>query len=666
MAMTSEGGYLPCLNPHCKSQGKSHPNCKCYSHMAEGGEASFCGSPRAHDEGCEYYADGGEVPMEDLPQEAPVSGEVPTTDLPEEHLESKEVPESDLPTDHTTMGEKALTAIEGAGRGLTGGLSDVAFAGMRKGASALGVPDQYLDMVAPSAQDEAAREEQNPLTANLTKAGSMIAGSMTGAGVPGLIEQGAAKAASAMPFLGKVGSGFLKGAISSGLLQGGDEISNAMLGHGDPTAPVASALANMKTTALLGGVAGGAFGGLSKGLEALGKAKFVDKAHDFLAGIGAANSGEIPEGIEASKAFKDGIKFHNEGIKNLIGKASRLPADVLGGYAGEHVADAIGASPAVGASVGVAAAHQFLGPYLEKFLNIPLNSAANKYVVPAVLKVLSGGDGADIANSVSYATNVGKGLQKMTQAVDSIFKGGGQQIYNNEVVDSNREKLRKIIENRELDKQIDEEKTPSNQYYAEGGQIKATPSVMSGSDHLATHFPEQNMLLQAARTRVDGYLNSIRPMPPVGKLPYDSTLPNKHAERFYDKALDIANHPLGVLDHISRGTLTPEHMLHLSKMFPEIQSQVSKQIDKRMVEQQLKKEKLPYKTRQSLTLFMGHPMDSTLTQPSMTSIQQQFAKGSQTPPQQGPKPKHSTSGLDDLAKDAATPNQAREKRSTKP
>lgn len=53
---------LPCLNPHCKSHGKPHPNCRCYS-MAEGGEVSnlrYCANGMPHKADCSYFK-GGDV-----------------------------------------------------------------------------------------------------------------------------------------------------------------------------------------------------------------------------------------------------------------------------------------------------------------------------------------------------------------------------------------------------------------------------------------------------------------------------------------------------------------------------------------------------------------------------------------------------------------------------
>lgn len=58
---------LPCLNPSCKSNGKPHPNCRCYQRMAKGGmtkNVHYCAYGMPHDKSCEYYADGGMTPEE--------------------------------------------------------------------------------------------------------------------------------------------------------------------------------------------------------------------------------------------------------------------------------------------------------------------------------------------------------------------------------------------------------------------------------------------------------------------------------------------------------------------------------------------------------------------------------------------------------------------------
>jgi hypothetical protein len=57
---------MPCRNPACKSNGRPHPNCRCYS-FADGGEVKHvCGVNLGHYDDCEYYvpkrmAGGGDV-----------------------------------------------------------------------------------------------------------------------------------------------------------------------------------------------------------------------------------------------------------------------------------------------------------------------------------------------------------------------------------------------------------------------------------------------------------------------------------------------------------------------------------------------------------------------------------------------------------------------------
>ena len=53
--------YPPCMNPECKSYGKSHPNCRCwgsigYEKLAEGGDiGTFCAHGIPHMPECEHY-----------------------------------------------------------------------------------------------------------------------------------------------------------------------------------------------------------------------------------------------------------------------------------------------------------------------------------------------------------------------------------------------------------------------------------------------------------------------------------------------------------------------------------------------------------------------------------------------------------------------------------
>lgn len=98
--------YPPCINPSCKSYGRSHPNCRCYGgneyayeKMAEGGEVKgFCShGARVHEKGCEYFKDGGmsgkESDSDKLEQAAQdVNANLQSTEPQQEETESASSP----------------------------------------------------------------------------------------------------------------------------------------------------------------------------------------------------------------------------------------------------------------------------------------------------------------------------------------------------------------------------------------------------------------------------------------------------------------------------------------------------------------------------------------------------------------------------------------------
>lgn len=98
--------YPPCINPSCKSFGKSHPHCSCYGgnsehsgvgaagHFAGGGEVKkeyYCDANRMHRKGCKLYAEGSkDGPVEsDSDKLEKVAQEVnsESQSLPEDNLQ---------------------------------------------------------------------------------------------------------------------------------------------------------------------------------------------------------------------------------------------------------------------------------------------------------------------------------------------------------------------------------------------------------------------------------------------------------------------------------------------------------------------------------------------------------------------------------------------------
>lgn len=86
---------LPCLNPSCKSHGKPHPNCRCYTRMAEGGKASgmrYCAHGMPHEPDCEYYMAEGSKPQENpkLEESKPAENKLDYQEIKRDYIDKNQ------------------------------------------------------------------------------------------------------------------------------------------------------------------------------------------------------------------------------------------------------------------------------------------------------------------------------------------------------------------------------------------------------------------------------------------------------------------------------------------------------------------------------------------------------------------------------------------------
>lgn len=569
---------------------------------------------------------------------------------------------------YDSTGQKILTGIEGYAKGV---ISAPITTGIEAGLNKLGVPS-----MAP--EDISGREEAHPWISHGSEAAGIATGLYTGVGELGLISKGlegveGLRTLEAGSIYGKVGAGAIKGAIENGILQGGDELSNAMLGKGDPNTPVSSALAHIGGAALLGGTFGGMAGAASSGLKAVEDARIGSKAEDFLAGIGTAASGQrgVPiqfqsPAVKNLTMFNAGQDFYQKGLQSIIGSGAEIATSSLAGLGAAHLTGPVGGLATYGA------VHKVLGPTVEKITGKLLTPIAKKTVLPAVMKALSAGDAVGIPRLMDWATTVSRGSKAVQSAVDTIFdssKIASQQAISAAVMDNNREKLRNMIDDGELDKQIQAELKPA-QGFAEGGSVQTNNNpakpVLQGTDAIATHYPEQAMMLGAAKSRIYNYLSQIKPQDNLPRLPFDEPPSNTEKKRSYDKALDIANQPLSILEKVRDGRLTNEDMQHFSSMYPELHDHLKKKITEKITDYQLNKDDTDRpKSLFSLSMFMGTPMTSLHTPQSIQMIQSVFTNQKiqqQAQMGQTDKPKKNTSKLGKVSQEYQTADQAAETR----
>lgn len=629
--MTSYGAYdagLPCKNPSCKSHGRPHPNCRCYGDMADGGEVEqFCSEDRAHQSGCEYFAEGGDVSFDSMVDDSTQTPDTQNFDEMKEDKPANPVQDFDSIQDdsdkYSTPAQKLGAAAEGVAQGVAGPLATWSEKHI------LGIPEE----------DIAGRQKANPLIHGTAETAG-LAGSMF---IPLGGQLGvAAKAADAFAHyleLGKVGSAIVKGAISNGMIKGFDETSDYIMGK-DPDKAFASRLIDSGASALFGGALGAGTSGAAKGLQSLAESKLGGKISGVLAGIASAaqeplesaridlggshikelaEKGLLPHGMKYED-YKLGQKIFDLGLKNPTKGAG--PA--IGGYIGGKFGHA---------ETGMYAGYQYadkIGKQLEKWITHPLSK---KYIAPVVFKIMSNGNASGLSEVLDMTNGMSKGTKALGLGIDSLFKAGSVKT-SNEVSQKLLDKFDDYIKNGGYDQNVqqqiyDQNKTDQIDQYAKGGPIVKN-NVTSQPDGIETHYPEQNMLLNMARGRVSNYLKSIRPPEESQKLPFDDNPDTSQQKKNYMKALAISIKPLSVLDEVGKGTIEASHIKHLSSMYPEVVNLLQEKITKRIIKDQLDNKKPSSKIRQGLSMLMRSPLSGEYTPQNIQAAQSVFImKGNQ-------------------------------------
>lgn len=315
--------------------------------------------------------------------------------------------------------------------------------------------------------------------------------------------------------------------------------------------------------------------------------------------------------------------FIKKGIENLAGSA-------VGTSLGAGAGHLVGAGQ-IGAIIGEKA----LGPFFSDIFHSiakPIIEGANS--------------SKGFKAGIDYAIAVAKGEAAINRAAKSVFKSSGE------------------IGVGKLEADMNARKRLDNQLQA----IQSNPEklIKVASSDVGHYLPTNAAAISSTATAAASYLNNLRPKP-QSALPLDSHMPPEPvAQAAYHRALDIANQPLLVAKSIVHGTLTPQDVQTLHAVNPGAYKSMATKLTTHMMDQVSKGEMIPYRTRQSLSMFLGKPLDSTMTPEGIMGAQpkpqQPTPDTSQAP---ASRPKTSTAKLGTVAKQSRTQGQAREARGDK-
>lgn len=610
--MTTYGAYdagLPCKNPSCKSHGRPHPNCRCWGEMAEGGEAKlYCSEDRAHQPGCEYFADGGEVPQDQVVPDA-----APTTDeIPQDQVVPDKAPQAAPGAPEEVPQDQVVPDQPGGDTGYEG--------------------------VKPFSKEAFAKEGTD-------------------------LVRNAGWAMSLVPGAGYASNAIL-GALGNGLISGGNEAEKLLLGQGSPEDGVGAALAHTGIDTVLGGLFGvaghAASKGVAKGLGRLAESGLGEKLEYALHGLATSLGGGSAEGIQSLP--KNALAGFKAG-QNIYARLAAAP--VVGaaaeGFQGMKEGGLEGGLKGAGSGVvdGLKADLALWG----------LSKGASAIGAPTILRALANGAVHNLGAAFDHAANVVSGSHLIDTAVGNLLrtspaatehivkKYGSKE--DRDDLDETMSKGGGILQSIK-DTLSGQSSAQEPQGFAHGGHVEAHQD----HDSMSAVFPEHAMLMGVAKGRISNHLNSLRPQHEnAPRLAFDDEPDHRDQKRRYHQALDLANTPLGILEEIRNGTVEPDHVQDFNAMHPELSGLLQKRLTQKITEMQLAGEKPPYKVRQGLSMLMGTSLSSELTPVSIQTAQSVFAKGGQQPsPNQPQKKTGSPSKLSKSDQAFLTNNQALEKR----
>jgi hypothetical protein len=278
-----------------------------------------------------------------------------------------------------------------------------------------------------------------------------------------------------------------------------------------------------------------------------------------------------------------------------------------------------------------------MGGQATKEANAALNLAFTKMMASDVPM-----SGSAFKAMFEAAKTAYKGAAKTERALESVFKPGGAVIKAEFAPSAKTLGI--------LDKSV------------AAAQVDPT-DLQNISGDLPTYLPEHSGELAAISARAVSYLASLRPdTTKQGPLEKDR-VPSEVEISRYNRALALANQPLMILSHIKDGTITPEDIKTVSTIYPAFYQSMQLKLTEKLNDLTSKNVTVPYSTKLGLSLFLGLPLERSISQQNIM-----FNQAAVTPmpepkkPITAPSSALKTSKLPDLD---STPQQLRQKQKGK-
>jgi hypothetical protein len=213
-------------------------------------------------------------------------------------------------------------------------------------------------------------------------------------------------------------------------------------------------------------------------------------------------------------------------------------------------------------------------------------------------------NGTGFKAMANFISSVQKSQDMLSAAVKNTIKPGAMVLAASQMPDSkDREKL---------DKALDKlQKSPDT--YAQNQQTD-----------LGHYMQEHQQAVTQTQTRIAQYLQTLKPKTNQPGVLDKTIQPSKADQARYAIAQDIALNPNIILAKIKNGSLQLSDIQDMNAMYPGLHNQMINKLTNEMSSMATEQGMIPYKTRMSMSLFMGQPLDSTMQPMAIQASQMTF------------------------------------------
>lgn len=153
-------------------------------------------------------------------------------------------------------------------------------------------------------------------------------------------------------------------------------------------------------------------------------------------------------------------------------------------------------------------------------------------------------------------------------------------------------------------------------------------AVSGATKHISDVAPQISAGIQVSAAKATEFLKSKMPNTnPVGPLSPDRKPSDAELSKFFRYYQTVEN-PLGVMQQVLHGTLTPESMEVMTQIYPRLLGDMRVSVFDKIAGMK-KRNEIPYKTKVVLSAFLGSDIAMGISQESMANNQASFGTASQ-------------------------------------